>query len=302
MTETKKCWSFHIMMFFVGMNSNSQNWSFNRYHSAVHGISSNPKKQMSKLSSSTPSPKFGTFGSFVFAENDVCVKPSVFVCSSSSRSNGSSVVKDDDQPKELLVNKFRMRNVPGDGDCMFQAVALCTSTSMGLGGNASLLRSVASETRYVVAQILANPKGVLHVQGKRLVRARDLLRSAAMEENLTPAEYIQQILDHKLQGGGPELTVLSNVLRRPISIYEITDYNVTSRDGDTSTTNTCHIQCVGCFGDYFQDPCSAIPNSAVLSKGLQPGAYSWHIHILVVDSGNNQKHACALLPEIPTAQ
>lgn len=274
-------------MLFVAMDTSNRKRRFYEYHTAVQGFSASPKRDISNsISPATP-----PFGRFVFAENDVCVKPSVFVCTDSSVANDG-----DDEPKE--VKKFRMRNVPGNGDCMFQAVALCTSTSMGLGGNASLLESISSETRYVVAQILANPEGVLHVQGKRLVRARDLLRSAATKENLTPAEYIQQLLDHKLQGGGPELTVLSNVLRRPISVYEIMDYDVTSEEEDT--TESCHIKCVGSFGDYFQDPCSTIPNSAVLSTGLQPGAYSWHIHILVVDSGNNQKHACALLPEIPT--
>mmetsp|Transcript_19143 Transcript_19143/g.18386 ORF Transcript_19143/g.18386 Transcript_19143/m.18386 type:complete len:143 (-) Transcript_19143:2-430(-) len=73
--------------------------------------------------------------------------------------------------------------------------------------------------------------------------------------------------------------------------------NNNNNDDDDDIPQQFPIQRVGLFGDHFKDLCQSIPNSAVLSPGLQPGAYSWHIHILVVDSGNNEKHACALLPD-----
>ena len=50
------------------------------------------------------------------------------------------------------------------------------------------------------------------------------------------------------------------------------------------------------FLEMFQDPLFSIPESAVLS-GLQPGAYSWHLHMLIVDASFNEKHACVLLPD-----
>ena len=56
------------------------------------------------------------FQTFQFAKNGVCVHPKIFV----------------DQDDEDRV--FTMRNVPGEGDCMFLAVALAAATSMGLGG------------------------------------------------------------------------------------------------------------------------------------------------------------------------
>ena len=58
----------------------------------------------------------------------------------------------------------------------------------------------------------------------------------------------------------------------------------------------CRIKRVGIFGDLFKDPLLSMPDSAVLS-GLQPGAYSWHLHILIVDASLNEKHACVLLPD-----
>ncbi len=219
-------------------------------------------------------------------------------------------------PDETM--EFTLKNVPGDGDCMFLAVALATSTSMGLGGNNALLNAVADETREVVAQVLSTPQGHLHVNEKRIVRVRDLLKSAAMNEHVSMETYIELLRNGTLQGGGPELTVLSNVLRRPISIYELDeliyeedDDNIKLRDDTELRNNNKNVQkitsssiiplqfrikCVGTFGDLFKDPCAEIPNPAVIS-GLLPGAYSWHIHLLILDSGPNEKHACALLPK-----
>ena len=183
---------------------------------------------------------------------------------------------------------------------------------MGLGGNDVLLRAISQETRAVVAQILQSDTGNLIIEGNRLVPARDLLRSAAKQEGLSPQVYLEKLQlegrDGGLYGGGPELTVLSNVLRRPISIYEVDRHHrtenkdrVESSSSSSSTTNknnSINIECKGVFGgDRFADPCASIPNSAILS-GLQPGAYSWHLHILVLDvASTGEKHACVLLPQ-----
>lgn len=209
-----------------------------------------------------------------------------------------------------------MRNVPGEGDCMFMAVALATAASMGLGGNDTLLRAIARETRQVVASVLGNTAaaggGTLVVTGRRLVRASDLLRQASKELNIPESDYLQLLRtegrDGGLYGGGPELTVLTNVLRRPISIYELllapdppnnnNDTNSPLTMNDTKSVQP--IVCKGVFGGggIFDDPLLSIPNSAVLQAATRPvGAYSWHLHILVVDASVNEKHACVLLPQ-----
>ena len=239
----------------------------------------------------TNSNGFIPFQHFEFAINDVCTKPSIFYADS------SYLNEDHKGPLE-----FTMRNVPGEGDCMFQAVALGTLTSMGLGGNSPLLKSVADEIRTVMAQILTSPKGNLYVEGRRVMKVRNLLLAASKAEGLSPQEYITALTNRTLQGGGPELTILSNVLRRPISIYELDDgvesqsiANVNEKQG--TVPERYRIREVGLFGEIFRDPCCSIPDSAILSDTLQQGAYSWHIHILVLDSGNNEKHACTLLPK-----
>lgn len=216
---------------------------------------------------------------------------------------------------------------------MFQAVILASLTSLGLGGNDVLLRAISRETRAVVAQILESETGTLLMEGNRLVSVSDLLKSASNQEGLSPEMYLERLQlegrEGGLYGGGPELTVLSNVLRRPISIYELLppddagDPVITDKDGsanesasttsisttmsnntdDTSTKQQgsleMPIQCMGVFGgDRFSDPCANIPDSAILVPGLQPGAFSWHLHILVLDvSSTGEKHACVLLPQ-----
>jgi hypothetical protein len=190
---------------------------------------------------------------------------------------------------------------------MFLAVALAAAASMGLGANDALLRAISRETRAVVAQVLLG-SGNLHISQTRLVSAADLLQSAAQAEGLEPNVYLDQLRTEGSQGGlyggGPELTVLANVLRRPISIYELDDDDnpeqQQEQEEEENTTNGCRIVCKGVFGDgLFSDPCATIPNSAILSAGLQPGAYSWQLHILVLDVSPTEKHACVLLPQTP---
>lgn len=244
---------------------------------------------VSSLSSSSSSQHDSyLFRRFAFAPNGVSVRPQKFYECADSEPNGGRT--------------FSLRNVEGTGDCMFQAAALATATSMGLGGNNALLRVIAAETRSVVAQVLGSESGGnLYIEGKRLVSARKLLLSASRDLGLEPEEYLRQLRlpgsEGGLYGGGPELTVLSNVLRRPISIYEIHEDEINrAADPETELPLKCRVKRVGVFGDLFKDPCLLIPDSAILS-GLQPGAYSWHLHILIVDASSKEKHACVLLPD-----
>jgi hypothetical protein len=228
---------------------------------------------------------FRPYSSYRFAANGVCISPIHFVDINDS------------------ANTFVMRSVPGEGDCMFLAVALATLTSMGLGGNDTLLRAISRETRDVVATVLEAPSGHLVIEGKRLVTTQALLRSAAKGEGLSTEEYLKQLrkegIEGGLYGGGPELTVLANVLRRPISIYEIDPDGIKQAREQGEEGDLAFIKRMGVFGnDFFQDPLEALPESAILSHPwAKNGAYSWHLHILVVDTSPGEKHACVLLPQ-----
>mmetsp|Transcript_22724 Transcript_22724/g.65494 ORF Transcript_22724/g.65494 Transcript_22724/m.65494 type:complete len:270 (+) Transcript_22724:92-901(+) len=246
--------------------------------------------RVASLSSPTPF----LFRRFAFASNGVSIRPETFYHVDGNKDN--------------TKRTFSLRNVEGTGDCVFQAAALATATSMGLGGNNALLRVLALESRNVVAQVLeggSTSGGNLYIEGKRLVTAQKLLNSASTDLGLEPDEYLRQLrlpgAEGGLYGGGPEITVLSNVLRRPITIYELHDEEIERANGQTGEDQPplpmeCRIKRVGVFGDMFKDPLLSIPDSAVLS-GLQPGAYSWHLHILIVEASLNEKHACVLLPD-----
>lgn len=219
---------------------------------------------------------FSAFHTFHFAPNGVCISPQFFVDTTTQ-------------------TKFTMKNVPGKGDCMFLAVALASLCSVGLGANDVLLNSISRETRQVVANVLEN-SGTLVIEGTRLVSTSSLLSSAAKTEGISTTQYIEMLRNSSLYGGGPELTVLSNILRRPISIYELTRNEDETDDNKVAQA----IQCMGTFGEsVFEDPLSKVPDSAILNNNeSMPGAWSWHLHILVVDTLlPNEKHACVLLPQ-----
>lgn len=260
---------------------------------------------------------------FEFAPNGVCISPARFVVQESSTDDDNNNKLQEDAP-----TTFTLRNVPGTGDCMFQAVALASFASVGLGGNNALLRAITKELRDLTARVLEQGQGHLVIEGKRLVKADTLLQQATRQEGLESTDEYLRVLrlqgaDGGLYGGGPELTVLCNLLRRPISIYELSKfhkveegYSNSSHSMTTTTTMTtsmsddqslaasafqnCPIVCKGTFGcPIFDDPLATVPNSAVTNLGqtFLPGASSWHLHVLVVETSPTLKHACVLLPQ-----
>jgi len=376
---------------------------------AVQSFSALPSPSSSSSSSSSftnpPSVPLPTMNvqSFRLAPNGVCLHPKFFQAVSEKRQqqqqSQQTMVRNDTRVKDDHQSSsneqiFTMINVPGDGDCMFLAVALAATYSMGLtslvlgrksidettkGGlldstpNASFLQAIALDTRRMVAQVLGSPDGYLYISNKKntpaggrttttttstqnknkkkqsvttkptstaiVCKASDLLQQATRQElgMNTTQDYLDALVTPGIQGGlyggGPELTVLSNILRRPISVYELArtttrtatgGRNVSSssttssqeqsssehsEDPKPSTTTTCPIVCKGTFGDgIFEDPCQKmdiLPQSAVIYSlssssssfiGARPATLNWHLHILILDVTPTEKHACVLIP------
>ena len=230
---------------------------------------------------------------------------------------------------------------------MFLAVMIAALTSLGIGledmvlyNKAMIYQAISRETRMVVAQILQHQnhppinkvslsspdddnnnnddENQLYITDGRLVSTHTLLQSAANKEGWTSHQYIQRLQTEGifggLYGGGPELTVLSNLLRRPISIYELADptnddddddddvdendqngdndnnnksnsdrttrvnqnkKNATTVNHTTTQSSNCYIRCMGVFGrGLFEDPLRTHLNHSAIASDESPGAYS----------------------------
>jgi hypothetical protein len=293
-----------------------------------------PNPRAASASTTTTYP----FQSFQFDKSTgICRNPSSFRYSSSEsckgNNNQSSPTTNDDNNKDDQF--FVLRNVPGAGDCIFHAVLSSVFISMGFmnpdatfAKSDNLVSSMALEMRHVVANYLSSPDGVLYVNNKpvkRIVRCQDLLSSAAKTEGLSRDEYLTRLRQPGklggLYGGGPELTVLSNILRRPISIYHLKQqqqHHIMSTSNKNTTTH-CELERMGVFGEgLFEDQCQSIPDSVIsnavfftVTDGTQqtksglsstsistPLKSSWHLHVLIADAGENEKHASVLLPSV----
>ena len=132
------------------------------------------------IPSPTPSAKF-EFRSFDFDSSQICRTPSSFH------------FIDDDKETQYFV----LRNVQGDGDCVFQAVLCSVFVSMGMlnpdATDSSFMSALALEMRNVVANVLSSPDGTLYVNNKptkRIVRCKDLLQSAAQNEGMTSGAFL----------------------------------------------------------------------------------------------------------------
>lgn len=203
---------------------------------------------------------------------------------------------------------------------IFHAVYSSMLISMGMlnPDESFISNKMALEMRGAVANILSSPEGVLYVNNKpkkRIVRCKDLLKSAANNEGLSTKEYLRRLRksgkEGGLYGGGPELTVLSNMLRRPLSIYHLKQTSNIDTTEEKTSQKSREIVRMGCFGEgLFEDPCQSIPDSIVSnavffsldsrsSSPSSPMRPSWHLHILIADVSENERHASLLLPSIP---
>lgn len=131
--------------------------------------------------------------------------------------------------RRTLRNQYaRIRQVPGDGNCLFHALSTCLSIVVNgthadmrnttlLSMNSALLRCLAVDC------LSRRPKKLLFLQGDECLRARDLVEAAASQYNMTGEKYCELMKRDSYWGGGPEIVALCNVLRRPIHVYELTE-------------------------------------------------------------------------------
>ncbi|KAL7471463.1 hypothetical protein ACHAXS_011822 [Conticribra weissflogii] len=129
----------------------------------------------------------------------------------------------------LSLLPVRIRQVPGDGNCLFHSIAASLHRlvhgkhiDMSTPESIRRLRRRSLELRNRAVDVLEKqPRRRLFLQGDEYLEARELLAAAAAQFELGGEEYCDLMRRESYWGGGPEIVALCNYLQRPIHIYEL---------------------------------------------------------------------------------
>jgi OTU-like cysteine protease len=155
-------------------------------------------------------------------------------CAKSSDALSSPPVRTSDRPSSFLPSdysvkdspiKFCVRQVPGDGGCLFHSLAasiLYRKDKTHPDYFTSRLRDISSKLRQLSVKVLRTAKDeCFFLEGEESMAASQLLEMAAMNYNMTSDEYLSQMIQPSTWGGGPEIVALANHFKRPIHVYEL---------------------------------------------------------------------------------
>lgn len=175
----------------------------------------------------------------------------------------------------------RIRQVPGDGNCLFHSLSVCLSRAeRGADFSFDDLEELRKCSRLLRQQAVdylqQKPRRLLFLQGKEYLRAKDLVDAAAGQYGCTGDEYCETMRQESYWGGGPEIVALCNLLKRPIHVYELSQHKKEFR-----------LRRMACFGSPKFDRREAIHILSADSRfpDVSPGRQ--------LESGN---HFLALFP------
>jgi hypothetical protein len=123
-----------------------------------------------------------------------------------------------------------IRQVPGDGNCLFHSISTCyahavNGTHIDLRSPETMkwLYEHSTKLRQLAVDCLEERVGhkLLFLQGHEYLKARDLVETAASQYGISGKEYCNLMRKDSYWGGGPEIVSLCNVLQRPIHVYEL---------------------------------------------------------------------------------
>lgn len=126
---------------------------------------------------------------------------------------------------EGLPITMRVRQVPGDGNCLFHSIIACleyacNTTHPSLNLNELMPKSAALR-QMAVDYLVEDPDRVLYLEDGESVPVGELLAVVASQYNMTVENYCSHMRLPAVWGGGPEIVALSNCLQRPIHVYEL---------------------------------------------------------------------------------
>lgn len=124
--------------------------------------------------------------------------------------------------------KFKVCQVPGDGECLFYSLAVCIRFLNDNGNLPSFdnqLAELSSNLRQKSVEILSDSRRLLYVEGGVQNMSSELvemgIRGIGANGQMSASEYLQKMLLTDSWGGGPEIVALSNLYERPIHVYEL---------------------------------------------------------------------------------
>ena len=121
--------------------------------------------------------------------------------------------------------KFKVRQVPGDGGCLFHSLAVSIAFRRDKSHPDCFdgkLRELSHRLRELSINVLKQQPGVcLVMEGEERIPSQELLEMVANNYNMSSTEYLTKMADAATWGGGPEIVALSNHFKRPIHVYEL---------------------------------------------------------------------------------
>jgi len=136
----------------------------------------------------------------------------------------------------------RIRQVPGDGNCLFHSLSVClryveNGTHFSFVKDMEELRKCSRRLRQQAIDVLQKRKGDLFLQGEETLTPKQLVDSVAEQHGCSAQEYCETMRQERYWGGGPEIVALCNYLKRPIHVYEL-----------YSTNREFRLRRMACFG------------------------------------------------------
>lgn len=145
-------------------------------------------------------------------------------------------------PLHLELVPVQIRQVPGDGNCLFHSITTCfahaNSTRLQYPRDLTWLYKHSAHLRQEAVDCLRQRRRVLFLQGHEYLRAQDLVQAAADQYGISPKEYCDLMQQDSYWGGGPEIVALCNVLKRPIHVYELANAKSTGHHKTPSLTSS----------------------------------------------------------------
>ena len=118
---------------------------------------------------------------------------------------------------------FNIRQVPGDGGCLFHALAVCLSYKKCRTHKDfdSVMRKISNNLREISVDFLLKDNETLVVENEKNSTTNELLEMTAEHYKTTPIAYCKNMRNKRTWGGGPEIVAICNYLQRPIYVYEL---------------------------------------------------------------------------------